>query len=127
MGATQVTSIGEKGPYSLSYAENKVQTKLIEVMKNMGARELREILCDIAEEQFSVGFLQHLTSVQFKIVSQFAFIHWERLMDVFFMNENNEHITVINQQSQVFDEQMRKDIDNIKHKRKKEQEILKMN
>ena len=36
-------------------------------------------------------------------------------------------ITVINQQSQVFDEQMRKDIDNIKHKRKKEQEILKMN
>ena len=55
-----------------------------------------------------------MTEQQLKIAGFFHTLHYERMMDLFFMEKNSQEITVINNQEFNFDDSMKRDIDIIK-------------
>lgn len=58
-----------------------------------------------------------MTEQQLKIAGSFYTVHYERLMDLFFLEKNSEQITIINNQEFNFEDSMKRDIDIIKFQR----------
>lgn len=69
-------------------------------MKSLAAiteGEIKEALCEIAEERFREDDFNKMSDLEVTIASDFEQIHWERMIDAKVIDEKHQ-VTVINPQ-----------------------------
>lgn len=96
-GAADMVKFGKNLSAKQTQEFKQVQEDCMKTLKDMDEAQIREALCQIAEERLREEDLVRMSDLQLSIASDFEQMHWERMVDAK-LSEEVHPVTTINPQ-----------------------------